>query len=300
MSATESVVAEFGGTKKAILNPKVLTVAKEGEGKGTVKASGLACEADCTETKVQYSGGEGKKLPATVTLSQAPAPGSSFTGWTGCESEPEGKCVVTMSSAQSVTAGYAKLPAATLTLNKAGSGQGAVASKPKGIKCGNTCSTATASLYEGAVVVLTAKAAVTAGSTFTGWSGATCSAETKSSTEGTCTISLAGAKTLEANFGGTKKAILNPQTLTLTKAGSGYGTVKASGLACEPACTTTSVQYTGGEGKKLPATVILKAISAPGSKAVEWTGCDSIDGEGNCVVTTSEAKNVTATFEELE
>jgi hypothetical protein len=199
-------------------------------------------------------------------------------------------------------ASYAKLPAATLTVERSESstGAGSVSSKPKGVKCGATCTTGTMVLYEGAVVLVTAKAATTAGSTFTGWGGASCTAETVSSTEGTCTITLSGSKTLEAEFGGTKKAILNPQLLTLTKGGSGYGTVKASGLACEAACTTTSVQYTGGEGKKLPATVVLKAISAPGSKAVEWSGCDSIDGEGNCVVTTSSAKSVTASFDELE
>jgi len=301
MGAEENVVASFGGTGKAVPNAKVLTLSKEGEGKGAVKASGLACEADCNETKVQYTGGEGKKLPAVVTLSQLPAPGSEFTGWSGCASEPEGKCVVTMSSAQSVTASYDKLPSATLTVDRSESstGAGSISSKPKGVKCGATCTTGTMALYEGAVVVVTAKAATTAGSTFTGWSGASCSAETKSSTEGTCTITLSGSKTLHANFGGTKKAVLNPKLLTLTKGGSGYGTVKASGIACEVACTTTSVEYSGGEGKKLPATVTLEAISAPGSQTVVWSGCDS-EKEGKCVVTTSSAKSVTATFEELE
>jgi hypothetical protein len=46
--------------------------------------------------------------------------------------------------------------------------------------------------------------------------------------------------------------------------------------------------------------VILKGVAALGSKAVEWSGCGSIDVEGNCVVTMEGAKEVTATFDELE
>jgi hypothetical protein len=301
MTEAKEVIAKFGGTKKAILNPVALSLAKSGNGYGAVKASGLACEADCTSTQVEYSSGDGgKKLPVTVTLTQVPAPNSSFSGWEGCGEEKEGACIVTMSEARSVTASYTLLPVETLSVTKSGTGQGAVSSKPKGIKCGNTCPSAVAGLPQNTKVVLTAKAAATAGSNLEGWEGCE-TTTTISATEGTCTVVLSEAKEVVAKFGGTKKAILNPVALTLTKAGSGYGTVKASGLACEPACTSTQVEYSSGDGgKKLPVTVILKAISAPGSKPVEWSGCDSIDGEGNCVVSMSSAKEVTATFDELE
>jgi hypothetical protein len=50
---------------------------------------------------------------------------------------------------------------------------------------------------------------------------------------------------------------------------------------------------------KPAATVTLEGIPAPGSKAVAWSGCDS-ETEGKCVVSMSEAKEVTATFDELE
>jgi hypothetical protein len=46
--------------------------------------------------------------------------------------------------------------------------------------------------------------------------------------------------------------------------------------------------------------VVLKATSAPGSKTVVWTGCESEPTPGECVVTMEEAKTVTATFDELE
>ena len=308
MTEARNVVAKFGGTSKAITNPKTLTVSKvDGgfeTGYGTVKASGIACEADCTSTEAQYFGGTTEpkvKAATTVTLLQAPAAGSEFVGWTGCDSEVEGKCVVSMSSDKEVTAEYAALPKNDLTLTKVG--YGAVKSKPKGVSCGNTCSSAIASLPSDATVVLAAKAGT--GSSLTGWEG--CDSSTNTGIEGTCTVAMSSARNVKATFSAAVKPLANPQALTLSKAGSGYGTVKASGLACEAACTSTVVNYYGGATEPKPkaaATVTMVAISAPGSGAVQWSGCDSepeIEGKGiGCVVSMSAAREVTATFDELE
>jgi uncharacterized repeat protein (TIGR02543 family) len=298
MNEAKSVDAAFGGTAKAIANPKTLSVSKVDNGfetgAGTVKASGLACEADCTETDVSYTGGvtEPKvKAAATVTLVETASAGSTFSGWTGCDSESEGKCIVLTSSAKSVTAEFTALPKNTLTLTK--SGAGAIKSKPKGIACGNTCTSATASLPSDTTIVLTEKAAT--GSTFTGWTG-DCSGAGE-----TCTVSMSAAKAVTATFTAAVKPLVNPKTLTVTKAGSGYGTVKASGLACELACTSTAVSYYGGVTEPKPkaaTTVTLIATSAPGSGTVAWSGCES-EPEGKCVVLMSKAQSVTATFNEL-
>jgi hypothetical protein len=303
MTEARNVVAKFGGTQKAILNPLALTLSKVDNGFetgfGTVKATGLACEADCTTTTALYTSGatEPKVKPAAVvTLAATAAAGSTFTGWSGCDTETEGKCVVTMSSAKSVEAEFTALPKNALTLTKVG--YGAIKSKPKGVACGNTCSSATASLPSDTTIVLSAKAGT--GSSLTGWEG--CDSSTNTGLEGTCTVAMSSAKAVTATFSAAIKPLINPQALTLTKAGSGYGTVKATGLACEAACTTTSVNYYGGvtEPKPKPAAVVtLTAISAPGSGTVAWSGCDS-ETEGKCVVSMSAAKEVTATFNELE
>src|SRR5262249_37089649 len=151
-------------------------------------------------------------------------------------------------------------------------------------------------------IVLSAKAGT--GSKLSGFEG--CGKEVKiSELEGTCEVSMSSAKAVKATFTAAVKPIVNPQKLTLSKAGSGYGTVKASGPACEVACTSTTVPYFGGEKsppakkEKAPAMVTLTAVSAPGSKTVVWSGCDEVK-EGACIVSMSEAKNVTATFDELE
>jgi hypothetical protein len=100
------------------------------------------------------------------------------------------------------------------------------------------------------------------------------------------------------------KPIVNPQVLTVTKAGTGTGTVKGTGLACEAACTSTEVPYFGGETappakkEKAPYLAILTAIPSLGSDSVEWTGCDEVNGEGKCLVSMGKAKSVTARFEE--
>ena len=75
-----------------------LTVAKAGTGSGTVTSApaGISCGTDCSEA---YSSG------TVVTLSQAAATGSSFSGWSGA-CIGTGSCVVTMSAAQSVTATF--------------------------------------------------------------------------------------------------------------------------------------------------------------------------------------------------
>ncbi len=78
----------------------------------------------------------------------------------------------------------------TLTVAKAGGGNGTVVASPVGVDCGLTCN---AQYAFNTVVTLTATAAN--GSSFTGWSGnAACSGM------GTCTITMNAAQSVTANF----------------------------------------------------------------------------------------------------
>jgi hypothetical protein len=232
-----------------------------------------------------------------VVLKALAAYGSTFSGWSGCESNPTpSECSVTMEEAKEVTAEFAAKPTTTLTVDKLGAGVGTVTSKPKAISCATVCTTQDATVPTGEAVILKEKPAT--GMTFEGWTGACVGAGE------TCTVELSAAGTVHAKFGGAPKPIANPQELTLTKAGSGYGTVKATGLTCEVLCTSTVSLYQGPTGiapKNKPGkTVVLKALSAPGSKTVEWTGCESNPTPTECSVVMEEAEEVTATFEEIE
>jgi len=304
MDEAKEVGAVFGGISREILNPTALTVTKgESTGRGAVKVYGsLDCEANCTETTVYYPGPnvEKGKPGRTVILEQAPAFGSEFAGWEGCDEVTEtGYCVVTMESARTVTAEYAALPNVDLTVEKNAyaNGAGKVISKPKGINCAATCTTQSAAMPEGTSVLLTAKPGKE--TELVEWQGGDCD-EGKSLT---CTVTMDEAEEVTAVFKGPVMKIEPAETLTLLKAGSGFGTVKAAGLVCEALCTSTSVLYQGPitlPKAKPGKTVILKGAPAPGSHAVEWSGCDSIDEEGSCVVTMESSRKVTATFDELE
>ena len=78
----------------------LLSVGKPGDGIGTVTSSpsGIDCGASCA---APFAGG------TSVTLTAAPGPGSTFSGWSGACSGAGPSCVVVMNAANSVTATFA-------------------------------------------------------------------------------------------------------------------------------------------------------------------------------------------------
>ena len=96
-------------------------------------------------------------------------------------------------------------------------------STPAGINCGADCSEP---YSPGTVVTLSQSA--TAGSTFAGWSGA-CTGT------GACQVTMDVARSVTATFN------LIPNTLTVTKAGTGSGTVTSTpaGINCGADCSET-------------------------------------------------------------
>lgn len=83
------------------------------------------------------------------------------------------------------------------------------------------------------------------------------------------------------------------QTLTVEKEGTGAGTLTSSpaGIECGATCQASFADAT---------VVTLTATPGPNSQAATWSGCDSVNGEGKCVVTMSSARKVTASFALLQ
>src|SRR2546425_6115264 len=158
-------------TGTGVSTGSTLTVSKAGAGSGTVTSSpaGISCGATCSTS---FTPG------AVVTLTAAPAAGSTFTGWSGGGCTGTGTCTVTMTAATSVTATFMQSSFA-LTVTKSGAGSGTVTSAPAGVACDPTCSIA---FTTGTVVTLTATPA--AGSTFTG----------------ACTVTMSAARAVTATF----------------------------------------------------------------------------------------------------
>jgi hypothetical protein len=262
-AATASLLLALPASSQA--SAKLLSVGKEGNGAGTVTSepAGIECGTTCSA-----SFAEGAK----VTLSAVSGPFSEAVKWSGCDSIAEGRCLVTMSSARSITASF-KLNQRQLSVTKAGSATGTVTSSPAGISCGATC---TASFGEGSTVTLTGVPG--ASSQPVQWAG--CDSVTG---EGKCLVTMSAARSVTAVFN------LEGPLLSVTKAGNGAGTVTSSpaGVNCGEAC---AVNFLEG------ATVTLTGTPGPHTQAAVWSGCEKVIAEDKCVVTMSAAKAVSAAF----
>jgi len=186
----ECVVA-MSGAREAIATFKLerqwtedtITVQRKGTGSGTVTSSpaGIDCGADCSETYLYNT---------DLTLTATPAPGSQFLEWQGggCKGQ-SGPCAPAVTRSQLIRAVFIAVGTRTLTVAKAGTGQGVITSKPAGIECGSTCQ---AELDAATKVTLHATASP--GSTFAGFTGEGCSGT------GACKVTMNEARNVSASF----------------------------------------------------------------------------------------------------
>jgi hypothetical protein len=242
-----------------------LQVAKTGSGTGTVTSSpaGIDCGTTCSK---YYDAG------TKVTLTATPGSHSTFDAWGGA-CTGTGTCQVTMSQIRSVTARFTAHYA--LHVARRGTGGGSVASSPAGISCGLGCS----HTYDGGTGV-TLTASPNLDSNFDGWSGAGCSGT------GTCHVSMNSDQSVIAIF--SRKQF----TLTLTKTGSGKGTVTSSpdGISCATTCSSASHAYYAG------TKVTLSASAAFASRFGSWSGgCTG----SPCEVTMTGPRSVNVDFERI-
>ncbi|WP_242371713.1 InlB B-repeat-containing protein [Anaeromyxobacter sp. SG26] len=248
-----------------------LTASLIGNGSGSVVSdpAGVDCGATCAAMF---------DAPTVVTLTPSAAAGSAFVGWSGaCAEAGLGPCTLTVDESRLAIAKFSPLYA--LTVTRAGAGTGDVTSDPAGIACGATCA---ADLVEGTVVTLSATPSAT--SVFAGWSGA-CSGT------GTCVVPMSAAQSVTATFvPGFKLTVSNIGGATGTVSGGATGPVGTGTIACTTGSTTgcTALVASGDS-------VTLRA--APGTDAVfkGWTG--GCTGLGDCTLTMSAAKTVTASFQ---
>lgn len=260
MDETKSVTATFEIAQRS------LTVAKAGTGSGSVTSSpgGIACGADCTGS---YAHG------TLVTLTATPSANSSFTGWSGICSGA-GTCAVTMDEAKAVTATFETIPrgsAATLTVEKAGGGEGRVTSSPSGIDCGTDC---TQAFERDGVVTLTATPSGL--STLASWTGC------DQVTDEQCVVTVSGRTTVTARF-------VASRTLTVVKEGSGSGEASSTpeGIDCGGGCTA---EFANG------TEVTLTATPADGSTFGSWSGCDEVSDD-ECTISLTSDATVTVRFD---
>ena len=238
-----------------------LTVRKLGSGTGTVSSSpaGIDCGLTCSDEYVEGT---------EVELSAAAAPGSTFAGFSGANCQYQLTCTVEISRARNVDATFRVNY--VLAVTRHGTGTGTVSSSPAGIECGATCSH---EYVTGTAVELSATAAP--GSTFVGFSGADCQYQL------TCTVKMSRVRSVDATFR------IN-HTLTVTKRGTGTGTVSSSpaGIECGATCSHEYVKGTAVE---------LSATADPGSTFAGFSGANC-QSQLTCTVKMSRVRTVEATF----
>ena len=131
MNGDQAVTATF--TTVIPIPMSTLSVQKIGSGSGTVTSTnqaGINCGSTC-----------GASFPTNslVTLTAAPATGSTFIGWSnGCTGT--GSCDVTLTGDQTIVAQFDLVPdMVTLSVNTSGPGNGTVTSDQGGISCPSVC-----------------------------------------------------------------------------------------------------------------------------------------------------------------
>ena len=191
-----------------------------------------------------------------------------------------------------------------------GNGAGKIISSPAGIRCGAGEVDCDEKYVYGTALTLTATPST--GSVFDGWLG-NCAG-----TSPTCTVSMDTAKQITALFnlgtstggragvgsaGSTSETSGNASgsppaavggaavlyyTITVTKAGSGTGTIISEpiGIDCGGTCS-----HSYGNG----SIVTLGPTAASSSNFSSWSGCDAVVGT-YCQVLMNRAKTVTVTF----
>lgn len=164
-----------------------LSVSPTGTGAGSVTSDvgAISCPPTCSDSYASDT---------LVTLSATPDATSTFTSWGG-DCSGSASCEVTVSRAHSVTAAFTR-NVRTLTVSKAGVGQGTVVSSPAGadgqvINCGASCNGDDQSYVIDTPVTLTA--VPDGDSAFMGWSGA-CSGT------GSCQVTMSIARSVTATF----------------------------------------------------------------------------------------------------
>ncbi len=246
-------------------NGVVLTANKTGAGTGTVSTvpGGINCGVACTTANMTVA-------PNTpVTLTAAPAVGSTFVGWTGGGCSGTGTCTVPMSASTTVTANFAPV---TYPLTVTTTGPGTVASSPGTISC--TAAACNESFNHGTLVTLTATPQ--AGQAFTGWTGCA-----SNPTPTTCTVTMDQARNVTASF-------VPTFPLNVTTNGPGSVTTNVGGVNCGATC---SANFNSG------TSVTLTANVPAGSAFTGWSGPGGCSGTATtCTVTMDQARNVTATF----
>nr|WP_235969445.1 hypothetical protein [Anaeromyxobacter diazotrophicus] len=111
-------------------NQHALTLEKHGSGTGTVSGGGISCGATCS---VSVADG------TAVTLTATPDAGSTFAGWSGCDSTSGATCTCTMTAGRTVTASFTACGVASVRVQDAVAAIGGTAALTAAVSPAGSC-----------------------------------------------------------------------------------------------------------------------------------------------------------------
>jgi uncharacterized repeat protein (TIGR02543 family) len=258
MNQAQNVTATFS------LITYTVTVTQVGSGSVSSSPSGVSLSSAGRQSY-------GFVFGTPVTLTEVPAAGYVFSGWSGgaC-SGTQVTCTLTMNQAASVTATFS---ITTVNLNLSEIGNGAI--KANSATVLSSAGSMTRSYTFGTPVTLTEVPAT--GYVFSGWSGGTCSG-----TQSTCTLTMNQAASVTATF--------SIMTVSLNLSQIGNGTVVANAVTILSSTGSTTQSYNYG------TSVTLAEVPATGYTFTGWSGGACAGTRTTCTLKTNQALTVTATF----
>ncbi len=155
MSAAKTVEANF------VVGYRLTVLADQTYGTGRVTSvpAGIDCGQTCEAVVMPND---------AVTLTAVANSGSTFAGWSGGGCSGVGTCRVVMNQSLQVRAIFST-PPRTITVSRAGTGEGVVTSTNGTISCGNVCSASFTPQLGIQLVAIPVQ-----GSVFKGWTGTPC------------------------------------------------------------------------------------------------------------------------------
>ena len=195
-----SEAKEVGANFTAVDSLTLSKASGSGAGQLNTKPGGIACPYNCQSASASFKHG------SQVSVVEKPAKHFHFvelTGGTGsaasCNGSSAETCTFTISAGSSIEAKFAEDPRHALTIAKSGGGQALIKTKGPGIVCSYTCSSASASFYEGETVEVRWKLAKGTSSLEWGTGSGTCTG-TETEAEGACTVTMSAARSLSAQL----------------------------------------------------------------------------------------------------
>lgn len=286
MTEARSVTATFARPTATLVITGIA-----GSGRGTIRSQPAGI--DCVVVGATTSGACAFTFAdrVTVTLLATADANNDFVGWGGecAASANAASCDIPLTTARSVSAGFAALRQITVRAATQSDGRGRVTS-PGGLDCsvnGTTSSgTCTVQARAGETVTLTAvpEAGVPSLQTFGAWGG-----DCASSTGSTCTLTVDGAnRAVTALFQGERR-------LRVNVVGTGGGSV-VSGTVVQ--CTRFNGNTSGSCDVPYAHNSVVSLVATADAQSLfgGWTGGVCSSNTNMCSVTMSQARSVTATF----